>query len=124
MPNRVDFLAESPATVPGSSEIKVARQRTQLNLALHGWIQGSLSKRHKHLQSMSSHTTSPSPHLQNLKSAFESCEGNILIRLNSTSVNEDWSTSMVDTSISEVEKDCPCHALVLSIRLDKIHFKG
>lgn len=39
--------------------------------------------------------------------AFELCEGNILIRLDSTSINEDQYTSTVDTSISEVEKGLP-----------------
>lgn len=62
MQNGVDFWL---SLLPLCREVvKSKLVGKELKLALHGWIQGSLSKRHKHLQSMSSRTTSPSPHRQ------------------------------------------------------------
>lgn len=55
--------------------------------------------------------------------AFELCEGNILIRLDSTSINEDQYTSTVDTSISEVEKGLPMSCPgSLTVWLVKMYF--
>ncbi len=102
------FLAEPPATVPRSSEIKVGRQRTKVSIA---WMDSRLPV--KTSQALAEHVVTHHFPFSTSTNAFELCKGNILIRFNSSSVNEDRSTSMVDTSISEVEKDCPWHALVL-----------
>lgn len=48
---------------------------------------------------------------------LEPCKGNILIRLKSASLNEDWSTSMVDASISEMEKGLAHALLCYSVRM-------
>ncbi len=108
MQNGVDFWLSLLPLCRESSEIKVGRQRTKVSIA---WMDSRLPV--KTSQALAEHVVTHHFPFSTSTNVFELCEGNILIRFNSSSVNEDRSTSMVDTSINEVEKDCPWHALVL-----------
>lgn len=74
-------------------------------------------------QALAEHVVTHHFFFSTLTNAFEQCEGNILIRLDSTGVNEDQSTSTVDTSISEVEKGLPMSCPgTLTVWLLKMYF--
>lgn len=83
--NGVDFSAEPPATAPRSSEVKVeAKNSAKVSIA---WMDSRLPV--KTSQALAEHVVTHHFPFSTSTNAFEPCEGNILIRLNSTSVNED-----------------------------------
>lgn len=77
-------MAELSATAPRSAEIKVVRKRTvKVSIA---WIDSRLPV--KTSQALAEHAVTHH-FFSTSTNAFEMCEGNILIRLDSTSINED-----------------------------------